>query len=130
MNAARMTIRAWTLDLRAALGALSEASLHWCLLCGRVGLRGWRPVTPSMPITWVCTDRPSCQQRRAAVAARVRRGGAGSWWETAGASPWGIGLAWHPRLGSARAGLSVPGPPGRPASATPPLPSRFQGGSR
>jgi hypothetical protein len=124
MNAARMTVRAWTLDLRAALGELSQASLHWCLLCGRVGLRGWRPVTPSMPITWVCTDRPSCQQRRAAVAARMRRGVA----PAPGVRRPGPAPGTHGWGRAAPGGLSPRRPGGRPRPR--PLPSRFQGGSR
>jgi len=74
VNAARVTVRAWTLGLRDALGELAAARLRWCLACGRVGLWGWRPLTPSMPITWLCTDRSGCQRRQAAVAARTRRG--------------------------------------------------------
>jgi hypothetical protein len=74
VNAARMTVRAWTLDLRNALAELVAARLRWCLVCGRVGLWGWRPVTPSMPITWLCTNTVGCQRRRAAVAVRAWRG--------------------------------------------------------
>jgi hypothetical protein len=73
VSAARVTLRGWTVELRAALADLGAARLRWCLLCGRVGLWGWHPLTPSMPITWVCTDQPSCWQRQAAVAARTRR---------------------------------------------------------
>jgi hypothetical protein len=71
VNAARVTVRAWTLDLRDALGELGAARLRWCLMCGRVGLWGWRPLTPSMPITWLCTNTVGCQRRRAAVAVRA-----------------------------------------------------------
>lgn len=73
MNAARVTLRGRTVELRAALAELGAARLRWCLLCGRVGLWGWHPLTPSMPITWVCTDQPSCWQRQAAATARTRR---------------------------------------------------------
>jgi hypothetical protein len=74
MNAARVTVRAWTLGLRDALAELSVARLRWCLLCGRVGLWGWRPLTPSMPITWLCTNTAGCRQRQAALAVRAWRG--------------------------------------------------------
>jgi hypothetical protein len=73
MNAARVTVR-WAVELRAAVGELAAARLRWCLLCTRVGWWGWRPLCPAMPITWVCADQLACQGRRAAVAARVRRG--------------------------------------------------------
>jgi len=74
VNAARVTARAWTLGLRDALAELADVRLRWCLLCARVGLWGWQPLTPSMPITFVCADRPSCQQRQAAQEARTWRG--------------------------------------------------------
>ncbi|HEV8648964.1 MAG TPA: hypothetical protein VG276_06045 [Actinomycetes bacterium] len=74
MNAARVAVRAWTLGLRGGLAELAAARLRWCLACGRVGLWGWRSLTPSMPITWVCVDQPGCQRRQAAVAVRRRRG--------------------------------------------------------
>ena len=74
MNAARVTVRAWTLGLRDALGELAAARLRWCLACGRVGLWGWRPLTPSMPITWLCTDRSGCQRRQAVRETRRQRG--------------------------------------------------------
>ena len=74
MNAAKVTVRAWTMSLRDALAGLASARLHWCLLCARVGLWGWRPLTPSMPITWVCVDRLGCRQRRGIVAGRWERG--------------------------------------------------------
>ncbi len=65
MNAARVTVRGWTLGLRVALAELAAARLRWCLVCGRVGLWGWQPLTPAMPITWVCTDqlRLPCPRR-------------------------------------------------------------------
>ncbi len=131
MNAARVTVRGWTLGLRAALGELGAARLCWCLACGRVGLWGWRPLTPSMPITWVCTDRSGCQRRQAAVAARTWRGGVGSWRETARAgSQEGSGLALAPRGW----GWPVPGSscPRDPATAGPSLPRKQdpEGGSR
>jgi hypothetical protein len=69
-----MTMQAWTLGLRDALEELATARLRWCLACGRVGLWGWRPLTPSMPITWVCADRLACQQRQAVAEARWQRG--------------------------------------------------------
>jgi hypothetical protein len=74
MNAARVIVRAWTLGLRDALAELGAARLHWCLVCGRVGLWGWRPLTPSMPITWVCADQTGCQLRQAMAATRSGRG--------------------------------------------------------
>ena len=74
MNAARVAVRAWTLGLRDALGELAAARLRWCLLCGRIGLWGWRPLTPSMPITFVCADQPACHQRRTVQQARTWRG--------------------------------------------------------
>jgi hypothetical protein len=74
MNAARVTVRAWTLGLRDVLADLATARLRWCLACGRVGLWGWRSLTPSMPITFVCTDQPGCQQRQAVQEARTWRG--------------------------------------------------------
>jgi len=73
VNAARAAVRAWTLSLRDDLAELATARLRWCLVCGRVGLWAWRPLTPSMPITWVCVDLPGCRQRQAAVAARTQR---------------------------------------------------------
>jgi hypothetical protein len=74
VNAARVTVRAWTLGLRGALAELGAARLRWCLMCGRVGLFGWRPLTPSMPITFVCVDQPACHERKAVQEARLRRG--------------------------------------------------------
>jgi hypothetical protein len=74
VNAARATVRAWTLGLRDALAELAEGRLRWCLRCGRVGLWGWRPLTPWMPITFVCADRSGCQVRQAAEEARTWRG--------------------------------------------------------
>jgi hypothetical protein len=74
VNAARVTVRAWTLGLLGALEELATARLRWCLACGRVGLWSWRPLTPSMPITWVCVDRPGCQERQAVEEARRQRG--------------------------------------------------------
>ena len=74
MNAARMTVRAWTIGLRDALRELASARLCWCLACGRVGLWGWCPLTPSMPITWVCTDPSACQDRQAVQEDRWWRG--------------------------------------------------------
>jgi hypothetical protein len=71
MNATRVTLRAWTLGVLAELAA---ARLRWCLLCGRVGLWGWRPLTQAMAITWICVDRAGCQRRQARVAARWERG--------------------------------------------------------
>src|SRR6266498_5254856 len=47
VNAARVTARAWTLGLRDALAELADVRLRWCLLCARVGLWGWQPLTPS-----------------------------------------------------------------------------------
>ncbi len=74
MSAARAAVRARTLGLRDALAELGAARLRWCLACGRVGLWGWRPLTPSMPITVVCAAQPACHQRRAVQAARTWRG--------------------------------------------------------
>jgi hypothetical protein len=74
MSAAKVIVRAWTMSLRDALAELASARLRWCLTCGRVGLWGWRPLMPSMPITWVCADRVGCRRRRAIVASRRERG--------------------------------------------------------
>jgi len=74
VNAARVAVRAWALGLRDALGELGVPRLRWCLGCGRVGLWGWRPLTPSMPITWVCVDQLACHERRAGQEARWQRG--------------------------------------------------------
>jgi len=74
MNAAWMAVRGWTLGLRVVLGERAAARLRWCLRCGRVGLWGWRALTPAMPITWVCADRAACRYRQAAQAARWERG--------------------------------------------------------
>jgi hypothetical protein len=74
MSAARVAVRAWTLGVRNALAELGAARLRWCLLCARVGWWGWRPLCPSMPVTWVCADQFACMGRRAVVAVRVRRG--------------------------------------------------------
>jgi hypothetical protein len=105
MSAARTTVRAWSLELRAALAELVAARLRWCLLCGRVGLWRWRPLTPSMPITWVCADRAGCQQRQAMAARWERGGGPGRLPETARAAlDRGSGPALAPRLGSGRSG--------------------------
>lgn len=65
MNDARATVRAWTLGLRGVLAELGAARLRWCVVCGRVGLRGWQPLCAAMPITWICADRPSCRDRQA-----------------------------------------------------------------
>jgi len=74
VNATRVTMRSWAVELRAAVGELGAARLRWCLRCGRVGWWGWRPLTPSMAITWVCTDQAGCRQRQAAEALRAWRG--------------------------------------------------------
>jgi hypothetical protein len=74
MNAARMTVRTWTVSLRGALAELRAARLRWCLTCGRVGWLGWRPLCPAMPITWVCADQLACRRRRAVAATRWERG--------------------------------------------------------
>ena len=74
MNAARVAVRASTLGLRDVLAELATARLCWCLACGRVGLWGWRPLTPSMPITFVCADQCACHQRRSGQEARWQRG--------------------------------------------------------
>ena len=74
MNAARVTVWAWTVGLRDALAELGSARLRWCLLCARVGWWGWRPLCPSMPITWVCVDQLACRSRRAVAWARRGRG--------------------------------------------------------
>jgi hypothetical protein len=74
VTAARVAVRAWTLGLRDALAELAAAQLRWCLACGRVGLWGWRPLCPSMPITFVCADRSGCQRRQAVEEARTWRG--------------------------------------------------------
>jgi hypothetical protein len=73
VNAARVTVRAWTLALRVAVAELTSARLRWCLLCGRVGLWCWRPLTASMPITWVCTSKTGCQRRQVLASSRRER---------------------------------------------------------
>jgi hypothetical protein len=121
VNAARVTVRAWTLSLRAAIGELAAARLSWYLLCGRVGLWGWRPLCPSMPITFVCADQLSCRRRRAVAAAR---------WRGAGAAPGSSPDDRRGRPVGDRAGPGPPagaGPPGLPcprgpATAGPSLP--------
>jgi hypothetical protein len=74
VSTARVAVRAWTLGLRDALTELGAARLRWCLACGRVGWWSWRPLTPSMPITWVCADQLACRTRRAGAWARRGRG--------------------------------------------------------
>jgi hypothetical protein len=116
VNAARVTVRAWTLGLRAALGELAAVGLRWCLLCGRVGLWGWQPLTPSMPITFVCANRIGCQQRQASRRRARGGGGGGSWCEGGRGRPGrGSGPAPAPP-----AGAGPPGPPPPwPATAGP-----------
>jgi hypothetical protein len=70
MNAARVTVQAWTLGLRDVLAELGAARLRWCVLCGRVGLRGWQPLCAAMPISWVCNDWASCRHRQVLVLGR------------------------------------------------------------
>jgi hypothetical protein len=130
VNAAWVTVRAWTLSLRGVRKWLATARLRWCLACGRVGLWGWRPLTPSMPITWVCADRPGCQQRQAGAEARRQGGGAAS-----GRLPCdsratrrGSGLAPHPGWGWPRL-VRRPRDRRRPAPASP-WQQEFEGGSR
>jgi hypothetical protein len=74
VNAARVAVRAWTLGVRDALAELGTTRLRWCLACGRVGLWGWRPLCPSMPITFVCADQSGCHRRRAVQAAEWQGG--------------------------------------------------------
>jgi hypothetical protein len=74
VNAARVSVRAGTLGLRVAVAELTSVRLRWCLLCGRIGLWCWRPLTPSMPITWVCTNGPGCQRRQGLAGGRWERG--------------------------------------------------------
>jgi hypothetical protein len=64
MNAARVAVQARTLGLGGVLAELTTARLRWCVVCGRVGLRGWQPLCAAMPITWVCADRAACRHRR------------------------------------------------------------------
>jgi hypothetical protein len=129
VSAAWVAVRAWTLSVRDVLAELGAARLRWCLSCGRVGLWGWRPLTPSMPITFVCADRSGCRQRQAVQQARTWRGGGGFWREGGRGRPVGDpGRPRHPRLGLARPGLFVPRDP---ATAGPsPPPSRPEGDSR
>jgi hypothetical protein len=65
------------LRLRLAAVELATARVRRCLICARVGLRRFRPARPGMPPawvrTWVCADRPGCQQRSAAAEARRQR---------------------------------------------------------
>jgi hypothetical protein len=71
MNAARVTVQAWTLHLRGVLAGLGAARLRWCVVCGRVGLWGWQPLCVAMPITWVCADRAGCRSRQVVGASRL-----------------------------------------------------------
>jgi hypothetical protein len=103
MNAARVTVRAWTLDLHAALKELAATRLRWCVVCGRVGLWGWQPLCAAMPITWVCTDRARCRDRQAVRASRRER----AWrrrvaWRRPGPARPPTGRPWRP------AGLAAP----------------------
>jgi hypothetical protein len=93
MNAARVAAGTWTVRLRGVLAELAVARLRWCLICGRVGPRGWRPLYAAMPITWVCADRASCRGRCALQVSQQKR-------------------AWR-RLVRRRPGLAGP-PTGRP----------------
>jgi hypothetical protein len=119
MSAARMTVRAWTLGLRDALGELAAARLCWCLACGRVGLWGWRPLTPSMPITFVCTNRNGCRRRQAVREARRQRGVAPAPGVRRPGRPPGDRAGSATRLGPARPGFLVPRDRRRPAPALP-----------
>ena len=101
MNAVRVTVRAWTLDLHAALGELAAARLRWCAVCGRVGLWGWRSLCPLMAITWVCVDRARCQHGQAIRATKWQMGGAGMT-RTGPAHPgWGWSQATMPGISPA-----------------------------
>jgi hypothetical protein len=64
MNLARVAGRGWAMELHAALRKLTAARLRWCVVCGRVGLWGWRPLCPSMAISWFCVDRARCRDAR------------------------------------------------------------------
>jgi hypothetical protein len=61
MNLARVAAHGWAMELHAALRELVAARLRWCVVCGRLGLWGWRPLCPSMAISWVCVDRARCR---------------------------------------------------------------------
>ena len=130
MTAARLTVRGWAHGLRVAVAELAAARLRWCLICGRVGWWGWRPLTPSMPIPWVCIDQLACRQRRRWWRPGRGDGAApGGLRETARAGPAGIGPAVAPLGFGLAVRASVPGPPRAAGSSAPPLPHRFQGGS-
>jgi hypothetical protein len=75
MNPAPVATRCWSTALHAALRKLTAARLRWCVVCGRLGLWGWRPLCPSMAISWVCADHARCrdaQVPRVAGAGRPR----------------------------------------------------------
>jgi hypothetical protein len=61
MNLARAAAHGWAMELDPALRKLAAARLRWCVVCGRVGLWGWRPLCPSMAISWFCVDRARCR---------------------------------------------------------------------
>lgn len=113
MNTARLTVRGWARGLCVAVAELAAARLRWCLVCGRVGWWGWRPLTPSMPISWVCVDQFACRQRRREWRAGRGDGAApGGLRETARAGPAGIGPALAPRGFGLAVRASVPRRPG------------------
>jgi hypothetical protein len=66
------------LRLRLAAAELAAVGLRRCLVCARIGLRRFRPARLEMPLgwvrTWVCTERPSCRERWAALEVRRQRG--------------------------------------------------------
>jgi hypothetical protein len=72
MNLAPVATRCWSTALHTALWKLTAARLRWCVVCGRLGLWDWRPLCPSMAISWVCVDRARCRDAQV-----VRVAGAG-----------------------------------------------------
>lgn len=78
MNVAREAARGWSVELRGMLVELTAARLRWCVVCGRVGLWGWRPLCRSMAITWICVDRARCRDGQAIRAAKRQSGKAGA----------------------------------------------------
>jgi hypothetical protein len=104
MNAARVMVRAWTLDLHATLEELAAARLRWCVVCGRIGLWGWQPLCAAMPITWACADRAGCRARQALGVSRWERQGCRLVaWRRPGLARPPTGRPWHP------SGLAGPG---------------------
>jgi len=78
MNVAWEAARGWSVELRGMLAELTAARLRWCVVCGRVGLWGWRPLCRSMAITWICVDRARCRDGQAIRTAKRQSSKAGA----------------------------------------------------